>query len=193
MGRFAQVLDGTVGEALAPNQSIVTLDKAHASRRFLSRTFKCDDAMANALDKYIMSKNSIVSVIHNSLVFSQWFDDFVKALGPTECIGGAVSNLGMAKHRFNSLGKRLGRFVGKFWAVVQTAERIRITRTGSKGSEATTAIDFLDTFSPEEFILLSMMADAADEGYVFTCFCDDEEMDIALQSEEVAAFVQHCE
>ena len=34
-----------------------------------------------------------------------------------------------------------------------------------------------------------MLADASDEAYVYTMFADDEGMDIALQAEEVASFV----
>ena len=38
-----------------------------------------------------------------------------------------------------------------------------------------------------------MLADAADEGYLLTAFCDDEEADTYVAADEVTAFVEHCD
>ena len=81
-------------DVLAPNQSEVTLDMAHASRRLLSRTFKVDDMMKHVLDKYITGKRGIVHLIECSATFGDWFEDFVKSLGLEEAVGGSVRNLG---------------------------------------------------------------------------------------------------
>ena len=36
-----------------------------------------------------------------------------------------------------------------------------------------------------------MMADAADEGYMLTAFCDDGDMDLSLQVEEIGIFMEN--
>ena len=180
-------LDGQ--EVLAPNQDIVTLDAAHASRRFLSRTFKSDDTMARILDDYILGSQSVTSIIANSPHLTDIFTSCVKILPSEDSIPGDAFNVGVAKHRFNSISKRLGRFVGKLCAIFQTAEKIRHLRHGKE--EARQAEQFLAKFSEEDYVMLAMMADAADEAYVFTAYCDDEEADTSLQADEVAAFPFH--
>ena len=95
----------------------------------------------------------------------------------------------MAKHRYISIKKRLGRLIGKFSAVFSVAEKIRVARPGK--AEASHAEAFLREFGEEQFLQLAMLADASDEAYVYTMFADDEGMDIALQAEEVASFVDH--
>ena len=173
---------------LTPNQRLVTLDAAHASKRFLSRTFKCDEKIDSWLQKFVLGSSSIVSVIENSHVFSEWFKAAVATTpGKEDSLGGEEWNLGMAKHRYISIKKRLGRLIGKFSAVISVAEKIRVARPGK--AEASHAEAFLREFGEEEFLQLSMLADASDEAYVYTMFADDEGMDIALQAEEVASFV----
>lgn len=176
-------------DPLTPNQRLVTLDAAHASKRFLSRTFKCDQQIDSWLEKFVLSKSSIVSVIENSHVFSEWFKAAVATTEGDESLGGEVWNLGMAKHRYISIKKRLGRLIGKFSAVFSVAEKIRVARPGK--AEAQHAETFLREFGEEQFLQLAMLADASDEAYVYTMFADSEEMDLALQADEVANFVYH--
>ena len=174
---------------LTPNQELLTLDAAHASKRFLSRTFKCDENIDAWLNAFVLGKKSIVQVIENSHVFIAWFKGAVASLGQDDAIAGDVFNLGMAKHRFISIKKRLGRLIGKYLAVFSVAEKIRVARPGKPESEV--AVRFLQDFGPEQFLQLAMLADAADESYVYTMFADDEEMDLALQADEVAVFLDH--
>ena len=177
-------------DALTPNQT-VTLDKAHASRRILSRTFNNDDLMKKVLDKYILGKKSICTIIHNSKHLSDQFDSFVKSLNPSEYVGGRTSNLGVATHRFDSISKRLGRFVGKFYAVALFADWLRVNRVGTVEAKIGTA--FLAEVTEEEFILLAMMGDASDEAYMLTLYADDEEMDITAETAELAVFMNNIE
>jgi hypothetical protein len=177
-------------DVLTPNQRLVTLDAAHASKRFLSRTFKCDEKINSWLQTFVLGSSSIVSVIENSHVFSEWFKAAVATtVGKEYSLGGEEWNLGMAKHRYISIKKRLGRLIGKFSAVFAVAEKIRVARPGK--AEASHAEAFLREFGEEQFLQLAMLADASDEAYVYTMFADDEGMDIALQAEEVASFVDH--
>ena len=183
-------LDHSGEEVLAPNQLIVTLDAAHSSKRFLSRSFKCGGDMEKWFEEYVVGQYSIVQVIQNSDQFRSWFEAAVQSLDPESSIGGGgCFNLGMAKHRFISVKKRLSRFIGKYLAVFQVAEQIRMRRAGK--AEAQVAVNFLDGFGAEQFLQLAMMADAADEAYMYGSFADDEQMDLALQASEVAIFIEN--
>ena len=88
------------------------------------------------------------------------------------------------------MSKRLGRCVGKINAIFQTTEKIRIVRRGK--DEAKMACDFLKDFTPEQLIMLGMMADATDERYMLAAFCDNGDMDLSLQVEEISIFVENC-
>ena len=147
--------------------------------------------MQHALEEYIIGQGSIVEIISNSQYFTDMFADEVKSLHAEECVAGDVRNLGMAKHRFSSLTKRLGRFVGKLLAIFRVAERVRSLRRGRV--EAQHAERFLGSLLPEHLVQLAMMADAADEAYTLTTFFDDESADTSLQADEVAMFVENCE
>ena len=177
-------------DPLAPN-TVVTLDAAHASRRLVSRTFKVDEYMKTLLESYVIGKKCIVELIENSYAFSDMFANSVENLDASETVGGDIKNLGMAKHMFNSLAKRLWRLVGKIFAVMEVAETIRVQRAGRE--EAKHAEKFLREFQEEDLVQLAMLADAADEAYILTAYCDDEESDTSLQAEEVAVYIENVE
>ena len=104
-----------------------------------------------------------------------------------DAIAGDIRNLGMAKHRFASLRKRLGRFVGKVNAVLATAVWVQTNRpNGSKEFKSAQAL--LSTLDSHSYLLLSMMADAADELGLLVLWCDKEDMDLASMS----SFVTLC-
>ena len=137
-----------------------------------------------------MGYESMCTMIENSDKIHDVFKDFVKSLETYEVVGGSdAANLGVAKHRFDSLSKRLGRYCGKILAVISTAEWVRIHRAGRK--EAKSAEAFLSGINMKSFLLLSMMADAADEGYMFTLYCDDESCDVALMCDEISVFLSN--
>ena len=109
---------------------------------------RLDPFMNTALSTYVMSvtkQRIIFDAIENSITFHGLFEDVVKQTPEENQIAGLVSNLGMAKHRFSSLSKRLGRFVGRLNAIFQTAEMIRIVRRGK--DEAKMACDFFKEFT----------------------------------------------
>ena len=127
----------------------------------------------------------------NSSTFTEWFASDVKSVPEEDQIGGACHNLGMAKHRFVSLSKRLGRMVGKVRALFLTGERIRIVRAGKP--EAKIACQFLEFYTEEEFLQSAMMADATDDTYCLTLFTDDDDMELTCTDDEVALYADHME
>ena len=152
-------IDAAADEQLSARQTtqtVTTLDKAHASRRITSRTFKVDPLFKTVLDSMVVGKRSICSMIHHSLHIREVFRSNVMS----ECVASAdegddddsdveddqpdaAFNVGVALHRFDSLSKRLGRMTRKIDALVKTAEWIMLFRTGKK--EAAQVRDFFGT------------------------------------------------
>ena len=54
--------------AILPNPKIIARDAAHASRRFLTRLWKCDDDIAVTLEHVIHGKHSITQRDRKSVV-----------------------------------------------------------------------------------------------------------------------------
>ena len=190
-------MDFSKTDTFLHSDTIVTWDKAHASRRIVSRTFVAEETLGKLLGTYIFPlKNSkeqcICDLLHHSSVLADLFASFVKQAGEEDHITGIVRNLGVAKHRFNSISKRLGRFIAKIYSVFDVCEWIRIHRKRSQ-KEWVIAAHLLAEFSMEDYLQLAMMADASDEAYVLTLFTDREDADLALQADEVGAFIQHIE
>jgi len=166
---------GHAGEPLpacTPNLKVIARDAAHASRRFLTRLWKADDEIGNAMRVFVRTHPSITQRIHNSRVFTAWFREEVAR------DGGTFHNLRAAKHRFESYATPLMRICKQLPAVVRTAERIVIAR-GAGSDEGKDATTFLEQLTPRTALMLGMMADAADEMLMFTRLCDTETLDSA--------------
>ena len=126
------VTDAAANELLSATdtaQDLATIDKAHASRRLLSRTLKLDDYMSGILETMIVGKGSLCSLIQHSPNLREVFTanvatmkedaDALAACPSDEGIGSdedgdevdKAVNIGIAKHRFDSMSKRLRRAV----------------------------------------------------------------------------------
>ena len=123
------VTDAAANELLSATdtaQDLATIDKAHASRRLLSRTLKLDDYMNGILERMIAGKGSFCSIIQFSPNLREVFtsnvvttkedadakdpDDKFSDDEDGDEVDSAV-NIGIAKHRFDSMSKRLRRTV----------------------------------------------------------------------------------
>ena len=63
-----------VMRGLTPNLLVVSRDKSHATRRFLSRTFKTRPRLLNVHERWLSSKKSLIAVITNSEQISGVFE-----------------------------------------------------------------------------------------------------------------------
>ena len=171
--------------AIMPNLKIIARDAAHASRRFLTRLWKCDDDIAVTLEHVIHGKHSITQRIDHSDVFRQWFEEEVRK------DGGTVHNLHAAKHRFESYATPLSRLAEHFPAIIRTAMRIARDRHGK--SEGKDAAAFLQSITPLLALKLAMLADAAHEVLHFTRICDSEELDTAALYSHLGNLLERCE
>ncbi len=133
-----------------------------------------------------MSSNSLVQKIWNSHVYSAWLQEEVQA----EHEGARDANLSAAKHRFCSFSKPLGRCCRHLAAILRVVHRI----ISFKGREdAAFAKQWLANLSSEKLILLSLLADAADEGIQITRVMDSEDLDLSEIMTEVSDFISRVE
>ena len=101
-------------------------------------------------------------------------------------------NASVAKHRFDSVAKRIRRLVSKYDAHIETAQWCCTFRAGKK--EALVAKkSYLDHVCAEMQAMLGCMADACDESLILTRFMDDEAMDTSLIIAECKQFMAKIE
>ena len=180
--------DGAPGRPpIAPNIEMTVRDKPHASRRLLSRPWACDPVISELLDAMLLGSNSILQKIEHSLhlqaMFSRHCDrvqtSFHKKLGQHLAVRAA-------KHRFESLSTPLSRLALWFPAFIGFAEEVMLVR-GSDDREWASA--FLDYLTTSRVVLIGLLADAADEGLLFTRLLDDPSADMATLSTECHLFL----
>eukprot|EP00969_Alexandrium_andersonii_P347375 15358464-Alexandrium_andersonii.AAC.1 len=97
-------------------------------------------------------------------------------------IGAKITNLRLAKQRFESTQKPLGRSVLWIDAVVLCA--IQIWNTRRCKPESLKALAFLEVVNEEAIIQMGMLADCGDECILLTRFLDAEGFDAAHLAEE---------
>ena len=160
--------------AIDTAQGVATIDKAHASRRLLSRTLKLDDYMNGILERMIVGKSSFCSLIQFSPNLREVFTASVTTMkedadaqDPSDNFsddedGDEVDkavNIGIAKHRFDSMSKRLRRTVKKIQPLISTADWAIMFRKGKKESRC--AQRFEDELDDECYMTLAFMAETA--------------------------------
>ena len=168
---------------------VVTVTNLQHVGRILSRTFKTDPYLEDIEQKWVLGKKSMVALIDRSNLFSKVFANYVeKDLRPdgNDVIDHAV-NMGLAKHRFDSMTKPLGRLVRHIGAVIATALHIVNDRKGK--DEGVAATSWLSRLTEEGFLQAAMMADASDETIMLIRICDTELADTADLPFEVAGFM----
>ena len=66
---------------LTPNLRLHTRDKAHATKRILTRPFDADEFLKGIVDRYTMNKHTLISVIYYSGDLLDYFKQRCKAHG----------------------------------------------------------------------------------------------------------------
>ena len=151
---------------LAPNLELIGRDKAHGSRRGITRPWKADDDLNWHLETFVSGNRSIVQKIDRSLDLRRMFTKHC-----SELESGFLANrkllvsLRSAKHRFESLASPLGTFVVWLHAYIMTAREVIVMRTGV---EVQCIVEFLHNIDTRKCVMMAMMADAADDALCFT-------------------------
>ena len=124
-------------------------------------------------------------VIHHSHVWTQHFAGYAQEV--EEKVGAGIKNVKAAKHRHESAAKPRGRFVLFMDAYIQTA----IHMLHGNGDEARrSGEEFLAHLTDEVCVQAAMLADASDEGLLFTRVLDDEGTDPAQMQVEAEDFIR---
>ena len=105
-------------------------------------------------------KHSIVAAIENSFLFKNRFEHHVSR--STSEVKSVVRSLSLAKQRFDSTQKPIGRFVLWFFPLLQTIVEISRERRGEDSGDKASA--FLAYITEEIVLQIAMLADAGDEG-----------------------------
>lgn len=144
--------------------------------------------MKLVLHHFIKLRTSIAQRIQNSKLFAERFRANIIKVDSELGRSGRTKDLRAAKHRHESLSKPLGRCVLHIKALLLTAEQICNERRGRpEGQEAKHF--FHQYVNEENLVLLSLMADAADENLSIIRFTDSEAMDSSTFESECFNFV----
>ena len=144
-----------------------------------------DAFLTELVDKLFKGKRSVSQVIHNSHVWTQYFGGYAQDV--EDKVGAGIKNVKAAKHRHESAAKPRGRFVLFMDAYIQTA----IHMLHGNGDEARrSGEEFLAYLTDEVCVQAAMLADASDEGLLFTRVLDDEGTDPAQMQVEAEDFIR---
>ena len=146
--------------AFMPNLRFTLRDKAHASRRFLSRPWAASTYLGSILTVMVSHSGSLVQLVQHSHEFQIWFKE-LSGMNQSSELAKAFSTFRSAKHRFESLAAPLSRLVLDLGAFIALAVKITIIRKGTGAAQRAT--EFLKMLCPELVLACAMMADAADE------------------------------
>jgi hypothetical protein len=172
-----------------PNLKLVLMDRAHASRRLLQRTWDKDEYVNSMLNALIWNKQSLVRVLQNSDVAKELFHDLQL---DEEDGRGKVSNMGFAKQRFDSCAKPLARLLDHFDAATSAAAEL-IRRRPLKDLQAIGATKALRVLNNEAVLQLGMLADCADITLQLTRFLDTESYDKARLPAKLREYCRQCD
>ena len=156
---------GNVGvaatEADLPNLRATNVDKAHASRRLVSRTWKCDPELADIAKRFVLHKRSASKLIQNSEQNSARFQALIDTMGDLNETSSSVADMGSRNHRYDSHSKPFTRATLFFLPLVALLQEIVVQRkTTDLAREAMWPLSLVST---RPAILLSMLAAAGDK------------------------------
>ena len=160
-------------------------DATHSARRLTRNPWTADRYLSEIIDQYILSADSICSVIQNSPDLRHVFGQNVAGDHGAEVQH--VKNLGSSHNRFDSVSKPLGRFVTCFDSVWRTATQITLSRQDTEPAKK--ANNFLRHACAETLIQTAMLADAAHESLEIIRFHDTEDFDLSLVPAMIAQFL----
>ena len=172
-----------------PNIHLVIRDKAHASRRNLSRGWTADPHLSKVADAFVMGHRSPAKLIEYSKAFSGIFQQRIQQLEQSLQACKAhprMQDLSYAPHRFDSCTRPFGRAVLFLHPLLLTMVQITEDRKGTE--EASAAARFLDWVTPELCLQMAMMADAAEENLQMTRFFDVENFALEDMSFVISSF-----
>jgi hypothetical protein len=179
-------MDGS--DPLAPKLELIGRDKAHGSRRGITRPWKADVVLTELLDKFVLGSSSMIQKIDRSPDLRRIFTKHCSALeSGFLCNSKLLISLRSAKHRFESLAGPLGTWCVWYQALIMTAREIVVMRSGV---EVQCSLELLADISTERCVLMSLLADASDDALMFTRGMDSwDNMDPSITNSDVYCFL----
>ena len=175
---------GAGGQAVLPQNVLHVKDPTHGARRVLQRPWECHAELKDIVDTIALKKTSIMQRVHNSLVFTEKLQYYLKQLPGDDPLAKAnqrVRNLSSAKHRFDAVVSPLVRFVLFFSGLMVLAIDIAISRAGEDvGKDMALFVVYVSGKTGyRRLILCAMMSDGGLEILIFIRWWDTEEHDAA--------------
>ena len=183
----SEIMRVSASEALSPltpNVGIVLRDKAHASRRILSRPWKADSYLTEVMDMIASGPDCPAQMIQRSEDIKSQFLLILEAHDPSN----KTQNLRAAKHRFESFQKPLGRTIRLFLPIHALMVRLAVRGRETLAKRAKTWLTSISE-QPSRLVMAAMLADAADEAMALTRFCDSEGMDVSELPAQISSFL----
>ena len=183
----SEIMRVSASEALSPltpNVGIVLRDKAHASRRILSRPWKADSYLTEVMDMIASGPDCPAQMIQRSEDIKSQFLLILEAHDPSN----KTQNLRAAKHRFESFQKPLGRTIRLFLPIHELMVRLAVRGRETLAKRAKTWLTSISE-QPSRLVMAAMLADAADEAMALTRFCDSEGMDVSELPAQISSFL----
>ena len=162
-------------------------DKAHGSRRVLSRPWAVIPDLAEVWGTFVGDKTSVIRMIQKSDVLSAKFQEHCAAISSCPVSSRRIKNLAFKKQRFDSVAKPLGRGIIWLEAIIATAIWASIHRRGEEDHK--NAESFLSWVNEKRLVLLAMCADARDCALSLVRAFDTEEYDPSLMQVECDRFL----
>ena len=170
-------------KAMFPNLRVVGREKAHASRRVLSRPQNTDPYLTEVANRFIWNYDSVAAMIqHNSTI-----NDYFAGSAREGSAASQLTQLRFRRHRFDSQAEPMTRIVVAFDAVLQTLTAVSHARkTEDIGKNAAS---FMQWVTDEACLQLAMMADASDQVLLLVRSSDKDEPDPASMASFVQSFL----
>ena len=171
-----------------PDRVFTLRDLPHGSRRVLSRLWKADQTMDDCFGLFCHWKESPAQIIQWSDDMRAVYSECTKA-SPCSAIASNFTHMRAAKHRLETMLTPLSRSVLDPDATIGFAQKISIIKKGQAPGKA--MVVFLETVTPELFLLAAMMSDGAALAFDLIRFLDTEDVPMAEICSRVEEFLDH--
>ena len=180
MATFAEV---------SPNLKVINKDKPHATRRIVSRTWKCDRVLDQIAKKVFMDTDGTTDSFLRCVAVHVCPERSSHAVHP---LWNEISDkFSAAKHRFDSWSMPFAKVCLRLDAVIRTAQSAHEEKKNEKVGHA--ARTFLGLLSEETVSLIGMLADAGEENLQLTRPLDSERTTSGSLAIAVQQFVMKLE
>ena len=166
-----------------PNLRVIGREKAHASRRILSRPQGAEPYLCEVCDHFVWSYDSAASLIQHNMTVK----DIFKTSARSDPAASQISELRFRRHRFDSQAEPMTRMVVAFDAVLQTIAAVSHARKSEDIGKSAAA--FLHWLTDEAALQMAMMADASDQVLMLVRSNDTDHPDPAEMSTFISSFL----